>query len=103
MRALSCREEERLSAIHSLGILDSLPEPQFDAVVHLARDMFDVPISTISVLDRDRQWFKAKSGIEAQETDRGGNCPIEPGAELIRIRRSIVRQSRETGPGALQV
>ena len=70
MRALSCREEERLSAIHSLGILDSPPEPQFDAVVHLARDMFDVPISTISVLDRDRQWFKAKSGIEAQETDR---------------------------------
>ena len=37
MRALSCREEERLSAIHSLGILDSPPEPQFDAVVAFVR------------------------------------------------------------------
>ncbi|SEB87460.1 diguanylate cyclase/phosphodiesterase with PAS/PAC sensor(s) /diguanylate cyclase/phosphodiesterase with PAS/PAC and GAF sensor(s) [Rhizobiales bacterium GAS191] len=70
MLALSCLEEERLSAIHNLGILDSLPEPHFDAIVDLARGMFGVPISVISVLDRDRQWFKARSGLDTQETER---------------------------------
>ena len=64
-------EELRLRAVADLKILDTPRDRDFDAVVELAREMFGASISLITVLDRDRQWFKASSGIEMTETDRG--------------------------------
>lgn len=64
------REVERLQNLRSLNILDTVAQPQFDAVVELARALFDVPVVLISFVDKDRQWFKAKCGLDVCQTDR---------------------------------
>ncbi|GJD62657.1 sensor domain-containing phosphodiesterase [Methylobacterium frigidaeris] len=64
------REAERLSALHALGILDTPPEAHFDAVCRLARTLFRVPYAWISLVDADRLWCKAASGIAFGPTDR---------------------------------
>ncbi|MEN2785322.1 sensor domain-containing diguanylate cyclase [Sphingomonas qilianensis] len=63
-------EERRLSALHALDLLDSEPEKAFDALVGLAAQRFDCPVSLITLVDRDRQWIKAKVGIECTQTGR---------------------------------
>lgn len=63
-------EEDRLAALHKLGILDTQEEARFDNIVELARVLFDVPIALVSLVDRDRQWFKARCGLGVQETTR---------------------------------
>lgn len=63
-------EEARLAALHALDLLDSEPEAAFDALIALAAQMLDCPTSMLSLVDRDRQWFKAKTGLDAEETDR---------------------------------
>lgn len=72
MRAPRHPEDEafRTLALDGLGILDTGPEPDFDAIVGLGRDLFGVPICLISLIDRDRQWFKARVGLEASEAER---------------------------------
>ncbi len=57
--------------MRSLDILDSGREHVFDSIVEMASEIADAPIALISLVDRDRQWFKAKVGIEAEETPRG--------------------------------
>lgn len=69
-RLLPAREIERLDALRRLAIVDSAPEPHFDAICRFACDLFDVPIATIAFLDADRQWFKASCGLDAKETQR---------------------------------
>lgn len=56
-------EVARLEALQDLQVLDSSPELAFDALVHAASVVCDVPISLISLIDRDRQWFKASIGL----------------------------------------
>jgi signal transduction histidine kinase len=63
-------EAERLSALVGLDILDTEPEEVFDRIIRLAAVIVDVPIVLVSLIDRDRQWFKAKVGLEATETHR---------------------------------
>ena len=63
-------EAQRLKALYSYSILDTLPEAVFDDVVGLASAICETPIALISLLDEDRQWFKAKVGIEAEQTAR---------------------------------
>ncbi len=63
-------EEHRLSALHALQILDTAPDPQFDRITSLAADLFDVPIVAVSLVDRDRQWFKSVIGLDVCETPR---------------------------------
>lgn len=63
-------EAERQAALDALRITDSLPEPAYDAVVRLASILCDTPISLISLISRDRQWFKARVGLAAEETPR---------------------------------
>jgi PAS domain S-box-containing protein len=58
----------RLTALRRLNILETEPEPSFDALVGLAARMFSAPISAFSLLDGDRQWFKARIGIAPPET-----------------------------------
>jgi GAF domain-containing protein len=56
-------EPERLSALRSYEILDSLEEAQFDALTRLAASICDVPISLVSLVDEHRQWFKSVVGL----------------------------------------
>lgn len=64
-------EQARLSALHSLNILDSDPEPFFDALTRAARSAAEMPIALISLVDEGRQWLKAQTGLEGvRETPR---------------------------------
>jgi diguanylate cyclase (GGDEF)-like protein len=63
-------ETKRLRALTTLCLLDTLPEEKFDRVTRLACRTFNVPIATVSLVDRERQWFKSKQGLEACETSR---------------------------------
>ncbi len=64
-------EAKRLLELHSLGILDTPPEQAYDDIVRLAAFICDTPIALITLIDEDRQWFKAKHGINPMETPRG--------------------------------
>lgn len=63
-------EKERLAYLKSFDILDSESETEFDSIVKLASAICGVPIALISLIDEDRQWFKAKIGIDVESTDR---------------------------------
>jgi isoamylase len=64
------READRLAALTGLGVLDTAPEPVFDDIVTLARHICDTPMAAVSLVAQDRQWFKARAGLEIQETPR---------------------------------
>ncbi len=64
-------EDLRLAALQALHVLDTAPEPQFQSLVRAASEVCGTPISLISLVDRDRQWFKANHGLEpATQTPR---------------------------------
>ncbi len=59
-----------MASLRSLGLLDSPSERRFDRIVELVGTLLDVPIALISLIDEDRQWFKARIGLDAAETGR---------------------------------
>ncbi|MHB2211299.1 GAF domain-containing protein [Methylobacterium sp. CM6257] len=61
---------QRAAALDRLQIMDTPPEPAFDRIVRAAQKLFNAPIALISLLDDERQWFKAKCGLDAQSTPR---------------------------------
>ena len=63
-------EIQRLDALRSLGLLDTVSEERFDRVTRLACRLFGVPIALVSLVDKDRQWFKSAQGIDTRETTR---------------------------------
>ena len=63
-------EDDRLHALRQLLILDTPPEERFDRVVSFASQEFDVPIALITLVDAERQWFKASIGLDVCETSR---------------------------------
>jgi diguanylate cyclase (GGDEF)-like protein len=63
-------ETKRLRSLTTLCLLDTLPEEKFDRVTRLACRTFNVPIATVSLVDRDRQWFKSRQGLDVCETSR---------------------------------
>jgi PAS domain S-box-containing protein len=68
--AIPSNELERMAAVRSYDILDTDPEPAFDALTTLAAYIAEVPISLVTILDADRQWFKSRYGLDAPETPR---------------------------------
>ena len=63
-------EAQRIRALHELSLLDTLPELAFDDIVQIASSVCGVPIALVSLVDTDRQWFKARVGLDATETHR---------------------------------
>lgn len=63
-------ESARLQALRELLILDTPPEERYDRITRFAMSEFDMPIATISLVDRERQWFKSNFGLDACETPR---------------------------------
>lgn len=68
--ALPVNETLRLKALQDLAILDSPREQSFDDVALTAMYVCEVPIAVVSLVDKDRQWFKACLGLDATETSR---------------------------------
>ena len=63
-------EAARLKALADYQVLDTAADPAFDDIASLAAELFDVPISAISLVDAGRQWFKAAVGLDVRETSR---------------------------------
>ena len=63
-------EDQRLRALKRLHLLDTGAEAEFDALVALAAIAIHTPIALISLVDEGRQWFKARTGLDAAQTSR---------------------------------
>lgn len=63
-------EPERLAALHRLDVLDTPGDNELDVIVQLAADRFGTATALVSLVDADRQWFKARHGLAASETCR---------------------------------
>ena len=66
----SLDEAARQRALDSYHVVDTLPEQAYDDITRLATTICGVPMALVSLIDRDRQWFKAASGFAAGETRR---------------------------------
>ncbi|QNE32982.1 sensor domain-containing diguanylate cyclase [Sphingomonas sp. NBWT7] len=63
-------EPARIAALHRLEVLDTAVEEPFEKIVTLVRTVLAVPMATVTLVDRDRQWFKARRGLEVDQTPR---------------------------------
>ncbi len=63
-------ELARLAELHEYRILDTVAESTYDAITFLAAEICEVPIALISIVDEERQWFKSRVGLDAEETHR---------------------------------
>ncbi|WP_366656893.1 ATP-binding protein [Fodinicurvata sp. EGI_FJ10296] len=63
-------ESYRVEELRTLGVLDTPPDPRFERIVDLIRDTMDVPTALVTMIDADRQWFKARRGFAETETPR---------------------------------
>jgi diguanylate cyclase (GGDEF)-like protein len=80
------REAQRLAALDGFDLLDTPPEESFDRIVRLIRNVFDVPIALVSMMDGHRQWHKASLGIgvcEAERRETFCRYPVATGKPLI--------------------
>ncbi len=67
---LPADEAERIKALLECGVLDTPPETEFDELTALAAAICGVPTAVVSLVDNDRQWFKSRVGLSAEETPR---------------------------------
>jgi signal transduction histidine kinase len=63
-------EPARLAALHDAQVLDTPPEEDFDDIALLASEICQTPMGMVSLVDRDRQWVKAKIGVDFAEVPR---------------------------------
>lgn len=58
-------DEERVCVLQGMKLLDTAPEERFDRLTREATKRFSVPISTITLVDKDREWFKSVQGLKS--------------------------------------
>ncbi len=63
-------EQKRLEIVYQYDILDTEAEAEFDNITHLASTLCNTPISIISIIDKERQWYKSKIGLDFNEIPR---------------------------------
>ncbi len=63
-------DKERVCAVQGLKLLDTASEERFDRLTREAIERFSVPISTITLVDKDREWFKSVQGLQTREGPR---------------------------------
>lgn len=63
-------EKQRVENLRSYSILDTMPEEDYDNLTAIAASICDTPVSLISLIDENRQWFKSKHGLDTSETLR---------------------------------
>lgn len=68
--SMHLEESERQRALDAYHLVDSFPEAAYDDIVRLATLLCGVPIAIVSLIDRDRQWFKASAGLPMSQTSR---------------------------------
>ncbi len=68
--ALPADEQQRLERLYSYDVLDTLPEQAYDDITYLAAQLCGSEIAVVSLVDRDRQWFKSVRGLDVRETPR---------------------------------
>ena len=80
-------EEARLEALRALELLDTPKEERFDRITRTASRLFKVPISLVTLVDEDRQWFKSCFGTDVRETSRDisfcGHAILRPAPFII--------------------
>lgn len=64
-------EARRQAALEAYDVLDTAPEQAFDDIVRLAANLCGAPGAVISLIDHDRQWFKARVGVGIGQAPRG--------------------------------
>ena len=69
-RSTTRTEEQRLNDLYDHAVLDGPSNAQLDRIVNLAAEILGTPIALISLVDRDRQWFLSRQGLDARETAR---------------------------------
>jgi diguanylate cyclase (GGDEF)-like protein len=67
----ACNEQDRLAALDNYDVLDTPREEAFDRVTRLVRSIFGVSMSSVTLIDGHRQWFKSQQGMPDLETERG--------------------------------
>ncbi|NWO07858.1 MAG: hypothetical protein HLX50_19815 [Alteromonadaceae bacterium] len=70
---LNEQETRRLEDLYALDVLDTPPEERFDRITRLAKSIFGTPVALVSLLDRERQWFKSNQWLAVNETPRSLN------------------------------
>ncbi|SFU70854.1 GAF domain-containing protein [Pustulibacterium marinum] len=90
--AVKILENLRLKDVKRLQILDTLPEKDLDDITKLASQICGTPVSLISIIDKDRQWFKSKFGVDFSETSRDlayCNHAIKNPAEILEVENAL--------------
>ena len=63
-------EAARQATLDSYAILDTPPDPRFDVFTRLAAELCGTPMAAVSLIDRERQWFKSSLGLDLAQTPR---------------------------------
>src|SRR5690349_15616261 len=63
-------EKERLKTLRNYKILDTLPDQELDDLARMAASICDTPMALITLIEKDRQWFKSNIGMDGTETKR---------------------------------
>ena len=68
---------QRVAALQAMAVLDTPPEPAFDALARIAASVCATPIAVVSLIDGPRVWFKAVHGIDLREIESSGSFCVE--------------------------